>query len=144
MFRCTRNHRARNRRSRPARASRIWSNAARFASIVVVVLVLGVTSSFADTAPEAHPALIPVIPAPVPGLEEVLVTAPEPRYVAPTTRDGIGRIWAPVSINGKGPYRLLLDTGASLSAITQKEDDELALPILADAVRKRGETASSI
>jgi hypothetical protein len=27
-------------------------------------------------------------------LEEVLVTAPEPRYVAPTTRDGIGRIWA--------------------------------------------------
>ncbi len=144
MLRCTCNRRGRNRRSRLARASCIWSDAARFASTVLVVLVLGVTLSFADTAPEAHPALIPVIPALMPSLEEVLVTAPEPRYVAPTTRDGIGRIWAPVSINGKGPYRLVLDTGASRSAITQKVADELALPILADAVRLRGVTGSSI
>ena len=28
--------------------------------------------------------------------EEVVVSAPEPRYVAPTLRDRIGRIWAPV------------------------------------------------
>jgi predicted aspartyl protease len=39
-------------------------------------------------------------------------------YVAPTLRDRIGRIWAPVKINGKGPFRLVLDTGASHSAIT--------------------------
>jgi hypothetical protein len=41
-------------------------------------------------------------------LQEVIVTAPEPRYVAPTRRDRIGRIWAPVYINDKGPFRLVL------------------------------------
>ncbi|MGH8275366.1 MAG: aspartyl protease family protein [Steroidobacteraceae bacterium] len=49
---------------------------------------------------------------------EVLVQAPEPRFVAPTLRDRIGRIWAPVLINGRGPFRMVLDTGASDSAIT--------------------------
>jgi predicted aspartyl protease len=47
----------------------------------------------------------------------VIVQENEPRYVAPTLRDRIGRIWAPVMINGKGPYRLVLDTGANSSAI---------------------------
>jgi hypothetical protein len=88
--------------------------------------------------------LLPAVPPVLPGLEEVLVTAPEPRYVAPTTRDRIGRIWAPVSINGKGPYRLVLDTGASRSAITKQVATELGLPILADAFRLRGVTGSSI
>ena len=48
-----------------------------------------------------------------PIIDEVVVEAPQPRYVAPTLRDSIGRIWAPVFINGKGPFRLVLDTGAS-------------------------------
>jgi len=51
-------------------------------------------------------------------LSEVVIEAPEPVYVAPTLRDRIGRIWAPVRIDGKGPFRLVLDTGASHSAIT--------------------------
>jgi hypothetical protein len=42
----------------------------------------------------------------------------EPRYVSPTRRDQIGRIWAPVLINGRGPFRLVLDTGASSSVVT--------------------------
>ena len=46
------------------------------------------------------------------------MAAPEPRYVAPTLRDRIGRVWAPVYINGQGPLRLVLDTGASASAVT--------------------------
>jgi predicted aspartyl protease len=49
---------------------------------------------------------------------DVVVSAPEPRYVAPTRRDRIGRVWAPVYINEQGPFRLVLDTGASASAIT--------------------------
>jgi len=36
----------------------------------------------------------------------------------PTLRDRIGRIWAPVLIDGKGPFRLVLDTGANRSAVT--------------------------
>ena len=82
--------------------------------------------------------------APPQGVEEVVVSAPEPRYVAPTTRDRIGRIWAPVLINGHGPYRLVLDTGASRSAISQKVADELGLPIRADSVRLQGVTGSTV
>ena len=77
-------------------------------------------------------------------VEEVVVSAPEPRYVAPTTRDRIGRIWAPVLVNGRGPYRLVLDTGASRSALSEKVVAELGLPVEADAVRLRGVTGTSI
>jgi predicted aspartyl protease len=69
-----------------------------------------------------------VAPAPKPPLAdptqdqlaEVIVQTTEPRFVAPTRRDRIGRIWAPVLIDGKGPYRLVLDTGANHSAVTAR------------------------
>jgi len=61
-------------------------------------------------------------------LAGILVEAPEPRYVAPTRRDQIGRIWAPVFINGRGPFRLVLDTGASHSAVTAMVALALGLP----------------
>ncbi|HSE13376.1 MAG TPA: retropepsin-like aspartic protease [Rudaea sp.] len=54
---------------------------------------------------------------------------PEPRFVAPTRRDRIGRIWAPVVINGKGPFRLVLDTGATQSAVTAAVALALGLPV---------------
>ena len=60
------------------------------------------------------------LPSPSEQLEEVIVQTTEPRYVAPTRRDRIGRIWAPVLIDGKGPYRLVLDTGATRSAISAR------------------------
>ena len=77
-------------------------------------------------------------------IEEVVVESPEPRYVAPTTRDRIGRIWAPVMINGQGPYRLVLDTGASRSALVQRVVDDLGVPVERDAVRLRGVTGTAI
>lgn len=81
--------------------------------------------------------------APTP-LPDVTVSAPEPRYVAPTTRDRIGRIWAPVHIDGQGPYRLVLDTGASHSALTSRVAAELKMPIEPDAVLLRGTTGSMV
>ena len=54
---------------------------------------------------------------PVEELKEIVITAIEPRYVAPTRRDRIGRIWAPVMINGRGPFKLVLDTGSTTSAV---------------------------
>ncbi len=57
-----------------------------------------------------------------------MVEAPEPRYVSPTRRDQIGRIWAPVMINGHGPFRLVLDTGASHSAVTALVALALGIP----------------
>jgi predicted aspartyl protease len=115
------------------------------ALLIAVLLILrsGAALGAAETEKDLR-GLLPAVPPVLPGLEEVLVTAPEPRYVAPTTRDRIGRIWAPVSINGRGPYRFVLDTGASRPAITQQVANELGLPILADAFRLRGVTGSSI
>jgi predicted aspartyl protease len=88
------------------------------------------------TAQESTPAPAPAaatasskpaeaLPSPAEQLEEVIVQTTEPRYVAPTRRDRIGRIWAPVLIDGKGPYRLVLDTGANRSAITTRAAQSL-------------------
>jgi predicted aspartyl protease len=74
----------------------------------------------ATPAPAAAGAAPQALPSPADQLEEVIVQTTEPRYVAPTRRDRIGRIWAPVLIDGKGPYRLVLDTGANRSAITTR------------------------
>jgi hypothetical protein len=79
------------------------------------------------TAPEVSPPSKPAID-PIDELTEVMVEAPEPRYVSPTRRDQIGRIWAPVMINGRGPFRLVLDTGASHSAITALVALALGIP----------------
>lgn len=72
-------------------------------------------------------------------LSQITVQAPEPRYVAPTRRDRIGRIWAPVLINGRGPFRLVLDSGASTSGITARVARSLGLmPDSAHQVLLRG------
>jgi hypothetical protein len=70
--------------------------------------------------------------------------SPEKRFVAPTDRDRIGRIWAPVSINNKGPFRLVLDTGATNSAVTAEVALALGLPLTqSDQVILHGVTGST-
>ena len=91
------------------------------AGLAGALLLLG--SQPAPGTAQALPPPASAQPAPVPAeaienLADVMVEAPEPRYVAPTMRDQIGRIWAPVRINGRGPFRLVLDTGASSSGVT--------------------------
>lgn len=87
----------------------------------------------------------PVLPAvEVENIPEIIVEAPEPRFVAPTRRDRIGRIWAPVYINGRGPFRLALDSGASHSAITMQVVEALGLPLdRTPPVMLRGVTGSA-
>ena len=81
--------------------------------------------------------------APTP-IEELSVTAEEPRFVAPTRRDRIGRIWAPVLVNGQGPFRLVLDTGASHSALTPGLAQALGITLDASStVKLRGATGSA-
>jgi predicted aspartyl protease len=46
------------------------------------------------------------------GHEEALL------FASPTTRDRIGRVVVPVTINGKGPFRFIVDTGANHSTIS--------------------------
>lgn len=82
--------------------------------------------------------------APIAPVEEVVVDAPEPRYVAPTLRDRIGRVWAPVYINGRGPFRLVLDTGANRTAVIPALADRLGAPVESNPVKLLGVTGSSM
>lgn len=120
------------------------------ASVFAAVLLDFGSASRAMQA--ASPAVAPpaVSPGAPPGsgvesLSEILVEANEPRFVAPTRRDRIGRIWAPVFINGKGPFKLVLDTGASHSAVMQSVADALGLrPDAKSSVMLRGVTGSAV
>jgi hypothetical protein len=104
----------------------------RHAQVLLSGCLLGIVLSAplaADTTETATPT-----PQPPPAqltpdqLTEVIVQTTEPKFVAPTRRDRIGRIWAPVLIDGKGPYRLVLDTGANHSAITARTAQLLGKP----------------
>ena len=104
-------------------------------------LILSGAAAWPQTPePPAASSAPPVVPLP-----EVTVTAPEPRYVAPTRRDRIGRIWAPVYLNGQGPFRLVLDTGANRSAVIQTVADTLGERARSTAtVRVRGVTGTTM
>jgi hypothetical protein len=102
----------------------------------------GYTPKIPEPAPPSAPPARPAVPEP---LAEVVVQTTEPKFVAPTRRDRIGRIWAPVLIDGKGPYRLVLDTGANRSAITARTAQLLGNPPAQDgATRVTGFTGSAI
>jgi predicted aspartyl protease len=75
--------------------------------------------------------------------QNIVVEAPEPRYVAPTLRDRIGRVWAPVYINGQGPFRLVLDTGATGSAVIQSVATRIGAPVASAPLRLVGVTGTS-
>ena len=99
------------------------------------VVLMGAMALCSPWAMGAAPAgAVPEIAPPaataasIEDLAEIMVEAPEPRYVSPTRRDQIGRIWAPVMINGHGPFRLVLDTGASHSAVTALVALALGIP----------------
>jgi aspartyl protease len=99
-----------------------------------------------EPSPAQPPIVSPQSAESAPGppmMEDISVLADEPRYVAPTLRDKIGRIWAPVLVNGKGPFRLVLDTGATHSALTARVAQQIGIPMdMAHKVMLRGATGS--
>jgi hypothetical protein len=109
----------------------------------LMIAALGICASWADESSPNTPS--PALPADAAdALADVLVEAPEPRFVAPTRRDRIGRIWAPVYINGRGPFRLVLDTGASHSGVTAMVALALGIPTdQSPPVTLRGVTGSA-
>jgi hypothetical protein len=126
--------------------------AAAAATAVLAAFTFGLCP---ENAPGTMQAVLPPVGSPtaapsaataeaVDQLAEIMVQTREPRYVAPTRRDQIGRIWAPVLINGRGPFRLVLDTGASSSGVTAMV--AMALGISTDEsphVMLRGVTGSA-
>jgi predicted aspartyl protease len=48
-------------------------------------------------------------------------------FASPTTRDHIGRVVVPVMVNGQGPFRFIVDTGANHSTISPRLARQLGL-----------------
>src|SRR5215469_11504636 len=63
--------------------------------------------------PALAPAAAPPAPAAKPDPSDML-------FAAPTHQDRVGRIVVPVWIDGKGPYRFLVDTGADGSLVSAR------------------------
>lgn len=108
-----------------------------------ILLAIGLASGGTAGVARAEEAAAP--PAAKPGdMPNVLVEGQEPQFVVPTRRDRIGRIWAPVYINGQGPFRLAFDTGASRSGVTAALAAKLGLtPDDRHPLRLRGVTGTS-
>jgi hypothetical protein len=98
------------------------------AAALAALLLGGARIAAAFNSPELKTPGASAVPDAADALDEILVEAREPRFVAPTRRDAIGRIWAPVYINGRGPFRLVLDTGASHSGVTAMVALALGIP----------------
>ena len=94
----------------------------------------------ATEVPATVTSLAPVEPPTTPA---VIDTGPE--FATPTTLDKIGRILAPVMINGRGPFKLMVDTGANRSLITTTVAEALGIDYLsAPLVTMNGVTGSAV
>jgi predicted aspartyl protease len=100
---------------------------------------------FANIAWSAAATVATVAAEEDPELSEVIVIGREPRYVAPTTRDRIGRVWVPVHIDDRGPFRMVLDSGATRSAVIPAVAQALNMPTnISPPVMLRGVTGSAV
>jgi hypothetical protein len=119
----------------------------RWLRFIAILFAAAVSLGAADPVPvDTTPASaisVPALDADQP--TEIVIEAPEPRYVAPTRRDRIGRIWAPVYINDRGPFRMVLDTGASRSGVIASVATALGLaPDASLPVMLQGATGSLV
>jgi predicted aspartyl protease len=93
-------------------------------ALYVGVVVAGPTdstpppsSSPASSSPAAPDDVSPFAPSDV----------DDSLFASPTTHDHIGRVVVPVMINGQGPFRFVVDTGASHSTISPRAASALGL-----------------
>ncbi len=62
-----------------------------------------------------------------PDLAEYQQIGPEDIAAGPTRLDRLGRVVAPVSVNGQGPFRFIVDTGANRSVVSQGLAERMGL-----------------
>src|SRR5512139_2882448 len=86
----------------------------------------------------------PAAPPPSPDTARDDEEAAEVVYVERTQPDRIGRILAPVYVNGQGPFKFIVDTGASRSVIAPHVAQALGLtPDTSRPVQLRGITGTA-
>lgn len=90
---------------------------------------LVLTLSFAALATEGAAQCLSA-----PALEEISAPAGEPAVAGATRSDRFGRVVAPVTVNGEGPFRFIVDTGANRSVVSQALSERLGLPIVGEGV----------
>lgn len=62
-----------------------------------------------------------------PEMDTFVAAQEEDDAVGPTRSDRLGRMVAPVMVNGEGPFRFVVDTGANRSVLSQAVVDRLGL-----------------
>lgn len=88
-------------------------------------------------APAAAPAQAPGLAKPLPPQDLLLA--------CPTTRDYVGRVVANVMVDGKGPFRFIIDTGANQSTIAPRLAAALGLvPSAREPIRVAGVTGTAV
>jgi predicted aspartyl protease len=109
---------------------------------IIVLLAVAAVSLGAWPAAAAEPSAPASAPAAAgraasPAKDTGSDLADQQQYAIPTHLDRIGRIIAPVMINGRGPFRFMLDTGATrtvlaesaLAKLDRVEDPDGRVPI---------------
>ena len=95
-------------------------------SLLGAALAMLMSSSGSSAAPASDSSQPETeIAPPAPAVDAV--EDPGPKFATPTTLDRAGRIVAPVEINGQGPFRFVLDTGANRSAVSAATARQLGL-----------------
>jgi predicted aspartyl protease len=102
-----------------SRALRSW-----FAKLVPLLLVAGSCQAVSLSAPTTG-SLIPA---------DIEANQASAMYAIPTLRDQFGRIVAAVMINGRGPFRFMLDTGCNRTVLAQSVLTKLGLSADTDAL----------
>jgi predicted aspartyl protease len=92
-------------------------------------------------APGAH---VEFTPGPITDIAAPGVDGPV--YAVPTRLDRAGRVLAPITINDKGPFRFILDTGANRSVVSQRVLKALELPLTPDgpSIEVHGVTGTAV
>lgn len=91
---------------------------------VILALLAAATAPVAAQTPGPDPATTTTVPPPAPAFplpdpgNPVPSAEPVPEYAVPTKRDRAGRVLAPVMVNGQGPFRFILDTGANRAVLS--------------------------
>jgi predicted aspartyl protease len=88
-------------------------------SALLSAMSASAVDTFPGSLPNPQPSVVTRAPPPP--------DPDEPLFAVPTQRDRIGRILAPVMINGKGPFRLIIDTGANHSTVSPHMLEKLGL-----------------
>lgn len=106
-----------------------------FAAAAITASVMGIACAGTQVAPGAvaHPPATGQSPH------------SEALYAAPSRVDRAGRVLAAVTIDGRGPYRFILDTGANTSAVARRLVEAVGLQIDPEAlIQVNGVTGSAM